>query len=104
MTLQYASTVIGLVALGIWVLLWYRKTAPQPVVGAAKANSGPWIALTMIAVATAIALVRAWLATGMPKNQHMADVFLLVFGVTGIAIVFWEVLIYCVMISSHQTW
>jgi hypothetical protein len=104
MTLQYASTVIGLVALGIWVLLWYRKTAPQPVVGAAKANSGPWIALTMIAVATAIALVRAWLATGMPKNQHMADVFLLVFGVTGIALVFWEVLIYCVMISSHQTW
>ena len=104
MALQYASTVIGLVALGIWVLLWYHKTAPQPVVGAAKANSGPWIALTMIAVATAIALGRAWLATGMPKDQHMADVFLLVFGVTGIALVFWQVLIYCVMISSHQTW
>jgi hypothetical protein len=104
MALQYASTVIGLVALAGWVLLWYRKTAPQPVVGAAKANSGPWIALTMIAVATAIALARAGLATGMPKNQHMADVFLLVFGVTGIALVFWQVLIYCVMISSHQTW
>lgn len=104
MTLQHASTVIGLVALGIWVLLWYRKTAPQPAVGAAKANSGPWIALTMIAVATVAALVRAWLVIGMPKNPHMADVFLLVFGVTGIALVFWEVLIYCVMISSHQTW
>ena len=104
MTLQYASTVIGLVALGIWVLLWYRKTAPQPVVGAAKAKSGPWIALTMIAVATVAALVRAWLVIGTPKNQHSADVFLLVFGVTGIALVFWEVLIYCLMISSHQTW
>ena len=58
----------------------------------------------MIAVATVVALVRAWLVIGMPKNLHMADAFLLVFGVTGIALVFWQVLIYCVMISSHQTW
>ena len=104
MTLQWASSVIGLVAIGIWLLLWYRNTAPQPAVGAAKANSGPWIALTMIAVATAIALVRAWLTIGIPKNLHRTDAFLLVFGVTGIALVFWQVLIYCVMISSHQTW
>jgi hypothetical protein len=40
----------------------------------------------------------------MPKSLDMADSFLLVFGVKGIALVFWEVLIYCVMISSHQTW
>jgi hypothetical protein len=104
MTLQYASTVIGLVALGIWVLLWYRHTAPMPAVGAAKAKSGPLIALTMVAVAIVAALIRAWLVMGMPKNLHMADASLLVFGVTAIAIVFWEVLIYCVLISSHQTW
>lgn len=104
MALQYASTVIGLVALGTWVLLWYRHTAPQPVVSAAKAQSGPWIALTMVAVAIVAGFLRAWLVIGVPKDQHTADVFLLVFGVTGIALVFWEVLIYCVMISSHQTW
>lgn len=104
MVLQYASTVIGLVALGIWVVLWYRNTAPVPAAGAATAKSGPRIALTMVAVATVAALIRAWLVIGMPKSLDMADSFLLVFGVTGIALVFWEVLIYCVMISSHQTW
>jgi hypothetical protein len=104
MALQYASTVIGLVALGIWVLLWYRNTPPKPAVGAAKARSGPWVALTMVAVAIVAGFLRAWLVMGMPKSLHMADPFLLVFGVTSIALVFWEVLIYCVMISSHQTW
>jgi hypothetical protein len=104
MVLQYASTVIGLVALGIWVLFWYRNTAPVPAAGAATAKSGPLIALTMVAAATVAALIRAWLAIGMPKSLDMADSFLLVFGVTGIALVFWEVLIYCVLISSHQTW
>jgi Domain of unknown function (DUF4184) len=102
MILQYGSTLIGLVALGCWVLLWYRKTAPQPMAGPARA--GTWIALTMIAVATVIAFVRACLTIGMPKTLHTADAFLLVFGVTAIALVFWQVLIYCVMISSHQTW
>ena len=104
MALQYASTVIGLVALGIWLLLWYRNTPPKAVAGAAKARSGPWIALTMVAMAIAAGFLRAWLVEGMPKSLHMADPFLLVFGVTSIALVFWEVLIYCVMISSHQTW
>lgn len=102
--LQYASTVVGLVALGIWVLLWYRNTEPQPLARPAKANAGPWIAVVMIAVATTIAFTRASLVVGMPKSLHMTDTFFLVFGVTGIALVFWQVLIYCLMISSHQTW
>ncbi len=104
MALQYASTILGLVALGIWVLLWYRNTPPKPALGEAKAGSGPRIALIMIAVAIAVALVRAWLAIGVPKTLDATDAFMLTFGVTSIAIVFWEVLIYCVMISSHQTW
>jgi Domain of unknown function (DUF4184) len=103
-TLQYGSTIIGLAALGIWVLLWYRRTAPTPSIAAANARSGPWIALTMVAVGTVAGLIRAWLTIGMPKNLNRADSFLLVFGVTTLALVFWEVLIYCVMISSRQTW
>lgn len=103
-TLQYGSSLIGLAALGIWVLLWYRKTAPTPLAGTANGDSGPLIALTMIAVATVVGFVRAGLVIGAPKNLDMADTFMLVFGVTGIALVFWQVLIYCIMISSHQTW
>ena len=58
----------------------------------------------MIAVATVVSLVRAWLVIGMPTSVRGADALMLTFGVTGIAIVFWEVLIYCLMISSHQAW
>ncbi|MGB7556304.1 MAG: DUF4184 family protein [Candidatus Korobacteraceae bacterium] len=102
--LQYGSSLIGLAALGIWVLLWYRKTAPAPLAGTANGNSGPLIALSMIAVATVAGFIRAELVIGTPKNLDMADSFLFVFGVTGIALAFWQVLIYCIMISSHQTW
>ncbi len=58
----------------------------------------------MVAVAIVAGLIRAWLVIGMPKSLDVADAFLLVFGVTSIALVFWQVLIYCLMISSHQTW
>ncbi len=103
-TLQYLSTVVGLIALGVWVLLWYRNTPPLPLIDAKRSTSGPLIALGMIAVATVTGLVRAWLVVGLPKNLDMADGFLLVSGVTGIALIFWQVLIYCIMISSYQTW
>lgn len=102
MILQYASTVIGLIALGIWVLLWYRDTEPMLSVGEPASRFS--VALTMFAVAIAAGLIRAWLTLGMPKNPHVGDSFLLIFGVTSIALFFWQVLVYCLMISSHQTW
>ncbi len=102
--LQYASTAAGLIALAIWIMLWYRRTQPAPATGAARANSGPLIVLGMLAVALVAGFVRAWLVIGAPKNMEIADAFLLVFGVTSIALVFWQVLFYCVMISTHQTW
>lgn len=102
--LQYASTLVGLVALAIWVLLWYRRTTPAPTDGTAKLTSGPLIVLAMVTVAVAAGFLRAWLVIGSPRNMELTDAFLLVFGVTAIALVFWQVLFYCVMISSHQVW
>ncbi len=102
--LQYLSTVIGLITLGVWVLLWYRNTPPVAEVGTKTSTSGPLIALSMIVVAMIAGLIHGWLVFGVPKNLDTVDGFLLVSGVTGIALVFWQVLIYCVMISSHQTW
>lgn len=101
-SLQYASTIIGLVALMIWVLLWYRDTTPGPAVNGAPSRFP--LALAMFAVAIAAGLLRAWLVVGRPANPHVGDSFLLVLGVTAIALVFWQVLVYCLMISSHQTW
>lgn len=103
-TLQYGSTLVGLAALAIWVLLWYRRTTPAPTEGAARLHSGPLLILAMVAVAIGAGLTRAWLVIGSPRNIELTDAFLLVFGVTAIALVFWQVLFYCVMISSHQVW
>jgi Domain of unknown function (DUF4184) len=103
-TLQYASTAIGLAALAIWVLLWYRNTEPALSVRGASPKSGSKLAITMVAIGAVAGLIRAWLVIGLPKNMETADIFLLVFGVTSIALVFWQVLIYCLMILSHQTW
>jgi hypothetical protein len=104
MILQYASTVIGLASIGIWLVLWYRNTSPMATVDAANARSTSWKAVMIVAVGIVGGLVRAWQLRGVPKNLDMADSFLLVFGVTCIALVFWEVVIYCLMISSCQTW
>jgi hypothetical protein len=102
--LQYLSSAIGLVALAVWIRLWYCQTVALPPIDTKKSTPGTLIALSMIGMAIVIGLIRGWQVVGMPKNLDMADGFLLVFGVTGIALVFWQVLIYCVMISSHQTW
>jgi hypothetical protein len=58
----------------------------------------------MVALALAVGFLRAWMIIGIPRTMEIADSFFLVFGVTSIALVFWQVILYCVMISSHQTW
>jgi hypothetical protein len=102
--LQYGSTVFGLLALGVWIWLWYRRTTPNPGNDSVGTKSGPVLVGAMVALALAIGFLRAWMLIGIPRNMEIADSFFLVFGVTSIALVFWQVILYCVMISSHQTW
>lgn len=100
--LQYASSIFGLLALAIWVWLWYRNAPPleEP---ATPVSRFP-LALIMFAVAGVVGLCRAALVVGRPVNRGTADVFLLVFGVTALALAFWELLLYCVVVSTHQVW
>ena len=99
MTLQYASTLVGLIALAVWVVLWYQKTEPVPNHAAAPSRFPQ--ALAIFAVAIGAGLRSSWLTIGAPMNPHLCDSLLLVFGVTSIALVLWQVLVYCLMISSH---
>lgn len=103
MLLQYASSLIGLVALAVWLWLWYRNTPPQENT-APVAASRPEIALAMLALAIIAGTVRAGLTVRIPRNLEMADKFMLIVGVTFMAVVFWELFAYCVLISSHQSW
>ena len=100
--LQYASSVLGLLALVVWVWVWYRNT--QPVDEPVKPKSRFSLAVLMFGVAGVVGLCRAALVVGAPASRGKADVFLLIFGVTALALAFWELVLYCVLVSTHQVW
>ena len=103
--LQYASSVLGLAALGLWVLLWYRRTAPAVAAkGHVRPRSHYKLALGMFVLAGMMGVLRALMIVGTPATRHKADTFLLVFGVTALALAFWQLVLYCVLVSTHQVW
>jgi len=103
--LQYSSTIVGMLGLAIWVVLWYRRSAPAimvPSKSLPKSRFG--LAVAMFALAAIAGTVRAALLIGPPANMVGADRFLLVCGVTSLAAAFWQLLFYCVLVSSYQVW
>jgi hypothetical protein len=100
---QYGSTVLGLLALALWVWLWYRRSQPavQPV---PRSQSRFPLALAMFALAGIVGLCRAVLFVGGAVTRGNAHLFLLIFGVTSLALAFWQLILYCVLVSTHQVW
>lgn len=101
--LQYASSAVGMLALAIWVLLWYRS-APAISTTKSHPSSRFGLAVAMLAIAAAVGAVRAVLVIGPPVSVARANLFLLVCGVTSLAAAFWQLLLYCVLVSSYQVW
>ncbi len=103
--LQYGSTIVGLLALAIWVWLWYRRS---PVSAEPAFQTPPksyfGLAVTMFAVAAATGAIRALSVIGLPETMARADRFFLIYAVTSLAVAFWLLLFYCVLVSSHQVW
>ena len=103
--MQYASTFAGMLALAMWVWLWYRRSAPMVEANrSAPARSRFALAVTMFVVAGSVGFARAVLTVGTPANRGQADHFFLIFAVTAIALAFWQLLLYCVLVSTHQVW
>ncbi len=103
--LQYASTILGLIAIGIWCWLWYRHAElarPEPWAHGLKSRFP--LALAMFAAAALVGVVRAKIMIAAPLTISNLDVFLLTSGVTFLALAFWELLLYCILVSSHQVW
>ena len=104
MFLQYASTFLGIFALSVWILWWYLE--PPSVKDDASLpplRSRVSLAIIMFAVAVAAGLLRAWLLIGvLPRTIYHWDWFMPNFGVTAIAVAFWELLFYCLITTSRQ--
>ncbi|HLI62706.1 MAG TPA: DUF4184 family protein [Terriglobales bacterium] len=101
--LQYASSVVGMLALAIWVLLWYRS-APTVAAATSRPRSRFALAVAMLAIAAAVGTLRAVLVVGPPVSLGRINIFLLISGVTSLAAAFWQLLFYCVLVSSYQMW
>jgi hypothetical protein len=103
--LQYSTSVLGVLLLGVWGLLWYRET---PVTVSAfmepRSQSRFKLALMMFALAGVAGFLRAHAVIGAPVTPGNFDAFLLIFGLTSLDLAFWQVLLYCVLVSSHQLW
>jgi hypothetical protein len=102
--LQYSSSILGILALAMWVLLWYRKTPALQTGTMQRPQSRFSLAVAIFAVAGIAGLARALVIVGIPATRSNADVFMLVFCVTALALAFWQLLFYCVLVSSHQMW
>jgi len=98
--LQYASSAVGFLALAIWVWIWYRDA--QPVADTAMPASRFPAAVMMFAAAALAGLGRAAFVVGLPSNRGTADLFMLNFGVTALALAFWELVLYCVLVSTRR--
>jgi hypothetical protein len=103
--MQYGSTIVGLLTLAVWGLVWYRQA-----VVTVKPNQPPSpksrfpLALVMFAVAGVAGLARAHALMPMPLTPDNFDHFMMIFGLTALDLAFCQVLLYCVLVSSHQVW
>ncbi len=101
--LQYASSTVGMLVLAVWVLLWYRSAPALAATTNPRPRSHFGLAVAMLAIAAVVGTIRAVLVTG-PPSVDRANMFLLVCGVTSLAAAFWQLLFYCVLVSSYQVW
>ena len=101
--LQYGSTVVGLVAIAIWVLLWYRNTTQLARTAPPQPQSRFSLALLIFAAATAAGFLRAAVMVGIPTGFKGSDEFMLVFSVTSLAVAFWTLLLYCLLATAGLT-
>ena len=92
--LQYGSTVAGLLALAIWVLLWYRKTPGQddaPAISHPQSRASRWPLAMFVVAAVGRTCPRLCSWSGMPAcRSNASTAFLLIFGVTALALAFWQ--------------
>jgi hypothetical protein len=103
--LQHGSTIVGLGALLIWLLLWYRN-AEVSIISEEPHEIRPEQKLLIFVVVTASALlgaaIRAIAAIGIPSNHLAAKRFVGLLVVTSISIMWWELVLYGVSRTRRQ--
>ena len=95
-TLQYGCSVLGLGILAFSLLRWYRETRPAEPQGDRGLQPARKVSILLLVVCVALAgaFFRAVMRAGVPSLRPMNKAFGVVFIVTMIGLLWWELLIY----------
>jgi len=92
--LQYLSSVLGIIAIRVWFILWYRRTPPvHSTVNESASARDRIVVSAAIVVAVIAGLVRAAIS-GIPNGVHGSQRFMTDASITGITVFCFELLAY----------
>ncbi len=99
--LQHSSTVAGLFALFVWLLLWYRQSNPAPV-REPPLPSSKRIAVIVVVIALAVfgGILRAAWEHGIPSSISLRG-FVVDFVITSMSLMWWQLVAYGVFLNLH---
>lgn len=97
--LQHSSTVAGLFAVFLWLLLWYRRSNPAPV-REPLLSSSKRITVIFVVIALAVfgGMLRAAWEHGLPSSTSLRG-FIVDFVVTSMSLIWWQLVAYGVLLS-----
>jgi hypothetical protein len=94
--LQHGSTLIGMGVLSAWLAVWYRTSKPsgRPLSNIASPPRKIAIGAIVMTIAIVGAIIRAVAEIGIPLSHTSEERFLGLLIVTGIALVWWQLVMY----------
>lgn len=103
--LQYASSLGGVLALVVWIVLWCRHTPPVRQRDGFPRISGTWkfgVVSLMLVIAATAALVRAYTYAGMPEDRSTLVLFAGLTFATAVTALWVEMLVYGALWTSRN--
>jgi hypothetical protein len=102
--LQHVSTILGVAALSLWLLWWYRTTEPSPTLPQPEYSIAR--RLSIIGVISGVALlggyIRARLGSQAAIHHLISLQFLAEFVVTTVAFAWWQLVAFGMYVSSVE--
>jgi len=99
--LQHGSTFVGLAILVAWVVLWYRKTPPVAASMLTPPENKRTVIFIGVTIAVVVAAMRAAIMAGIPSTLWDARWFVIRFGITAMALIWWQLVAYGVSMSMQ---
>ena len=94
--LQLLSSILGILALLIWGLLWYRRTQPadELLQRSPQTLRGVPILAAATVIAAAAAALRSVKVMGIPSSWYAEKHFLILWIITAIPLLWWQLVLY----------